>query len=124
MASSIYVTTDLQGLSADLESFQLGLGREVTKMKRDAAEIVASQARRNAPVLTGGLRDSISGQARGVVSNVPQGPVWEFGGTIRPRGYPINIPRSEMATRAGQTEVGRVEDMMAREAERLLARLF
>ncbi len=124
MGSSIRVTTDLQGLAADLESFQLGLGREVTKMKRDAAEIVASQARKNARVDTGELRDSISGQARGVVSNVPQGPVWEFGGTIRPRGYPIRIPRSEMATRAGQTEVGRVENMMAREAERLLSRIF
>ncbi len=123
-------------LARDLESVKAGLSRELTAMKREAAELVATGARGNmrygpGPRLAAKnpnddrlphIRDTISGQARGVVSSHPAAKVWEFGGTIAPSGAPIQIPRLEMAQRAGRDRQDDIERLMADRVEDLLDR--
>ena len=138
MAISVGVELpDLDELRRDLESFQLGLGREVSRIKADAAQMIADKAKPLTPLGPGPipgrrhpsdalphLRDTIKATGRGaVVSDHPAALVHEFGGTIEPRGTPIRIEASHMAERAGEAMVDRVESEMSRRIERLLSRI-
>lgn len=114
----------------DLEALQIGLGAKLTDLRREAAEILARQTAANAPYGPGPqsprdnlphLRDTITSRASGVVSTHPAALVHEYGGTIEPRGVPIQIPRREMAARAVLTEGQRVEETLARSLDDLLA---
>lgn len=129
-------TPDLKELRADLESAALGLGREVSKVKRDAADEIAKAARPLTPRGPGPIAgrknpsdalphiaDTIKGSARGVVSDHPAALVTEFGGTIRPRGSDIQIHAAHMAEKAGDAKVRDVERQMQQDVERLLSRI-
>jgi hypothetical protein len=117
-------------LRQDLEALQIGLGRELTALKRSAAETLARSTRANTPLGPGPqsphdalphIRDTITARAAGVVSTHPAALVHEFGGTIAPRGVPIRIPRREMAARALRENATQIERDLAAAVERLIA---
>lgn len=78
--------------------------REVQAVTKVAAEIVAVQARANAPrrsgALAGSIRATTSGNKGIVRSKLPYAKVQEYGGVIRPRGAAITIKRSAFVGRA------------------------
>lgn len=78
--------------------------KELRTVVKRAAEIVAVDARLHVPRRTGKLAASIragtSGSTGLVRSRLPYARVHEWGGTIRPRGVPITIQRSEYIARA------------------------
>lgn len=118
---------DLRELAADLESADLGLGREITTVKREVAGIVAGRARRfsirTPGTITGELADSIEARAFAVIGTKPQTAVHEFGGDIAPRGTAFHIEESAFALKAGAREQGRAERRLAEATDRLLDRL-
>lgn len=89
-----------------------GALRMVQAVTKSAAQIVASDARTLAPRRTGALAGSITATTAGhagiVKSNVPYAAVHEWGGTIRPRGTPFHIKRSEYVGRAQDRNADKV----------------
>jgi len=85
----------LAKLRRDLKAIDKDLGKSLTDHLREIAKEVRDEARSRAPRKTGALASSIkhSVRARGasVYSNSPYANVQEWGGTIRPRGTPIEI---------------------------------
>lgn len=138
MSGTLRLRTDfdrLKDLQADLEAVQIGLGRQVASAKSEASGIIAGRARRLTPVGPGPIagakhpddrlphiRDTIRGTARGVVTTHPGGLVHEWGGTIRPRGAPIQIRRSAMTQKGAAREQARVERLLDRRVDELLDR--
>jgi hypothetical protein len=136
MAFTLRVHADVREVRRDLESVDVGLGRELGAIRRDAADLVARRATRLAPRGPGPiagarhpddrlphLADTIAGKVSGVFSSHPGAIVHEHGGTIAPRGprvQTIRIPRSAMAHRAGVQMAARVEDLMADRVDALL----
>lgn len=90
----------LRALRRDIRKMQPDTVRELRKVIKDAAQIVAEEARTRAPVRTGRLAGSIRATTSGdkgiVRSPLPYAAVHEFGGTIRPKGAPIAIRGSHM----------------------------
>lgn len=126
MPSTIRIKVpDLGDLRADLDSVQLGLGREVARAIRLVAEPIVSETAHNAPfdprhrghphddlphiAESIGMRVLSNGAA--IVSSHPGAPVWEFGGTIHPRSpeQEIHIPERAMARRAGEDRLDDTE---------------
>lgn len=138
MAVKLRAKTDLLGVQHRLEALNLELGREVEKLRRRAAELIVPKARAHVPIThyptrRGHLAASLaagSGQVRsggsgfGVISRVPQGGVHEFGGTIAPRGYPIRIRPSRMATLGGEESLPQVDELLREGVDDLLRRYF
>lgn len=98
---------EVQGLKAlrtALRTTDRAALREVQKVTKAAAQIVAKEARKNAPRRTGDLAASLRGTTQGnagiVRSPLPYAKVHEWGGTIQPRGVPITIKRSAYVDRA------------------------
>lgn len=101
------VAIDTRGFTSLARGFramdhELGLAfsaslREIGNEIRD--KIRASQA---PPFRTGRLRQSVKVSVRrgtiSLYSTLPQAPVWEFGGTIEPRGAPIHIPETSFVS--------------------------
>jgi hypothetical protein len=127
MPSTLRVRSeDLKELRADLEAVEIGLGREVAAMKREAAGLVSGRAARFSQTtpgrITGELAGSLKPRGATVVTTVPQGPVHEFGGTIAPRGTPFRIARSAFTAKAGERERARIERRLAQRVDGLLER--
>jgi phage gpG-like protein len=100
----------LRELRAALRALGPAAGRELRDGIKDAAELVALQARRDAPrgepgrdphpgQLAASIRAPKGAQAA-VVSRLPYAGVHEWGGTIAPRGVPIEIDRARYVGRA------------------------
>lgn len=110
----------LKELRRSLRGVDRGALREVQKVTKAGAQIVATEAKRNAPRRTGQLAGSLKATTQrtaGIVrSPLPYAKVHEYGGTIRPRGVPITIKRSAY--------VGRALDAKAEEVGRALAEGF
>jgi anthranilate/para-aminobenzoate synthase component II len=115
---------------ADLEALQIGLGRKVTELRRQAAEELARTAAQFVPLGPGPqsprdnlphIRDTIKGRAQGVVAFHPAGLVTEFGGTIKPRGAAVRIPARHQAAKALQVEFARVEELLSTAMDELIA---
>lgn len=101
---------------ADLEAVGIGLGRLLTEIFKEGAEIAAAGARpltpfdpEHDPARKDGLphiADSlyVIGLASGaaVAARHPGAVVHEFGGTIAPKGHEIEIHAAEMAHTAGK----------------------
>ncbi len=88
-------------LDHSLRAIQKDIEKELTKELRrignEARDVVRSST--HSPYLTGKTRKSVKTSVRrksevSLYSNLPQAPVWEFGGTIKPRGVPISIPKT------------------------------
>jgi hypothetical protein len=92
-------------LTLALRAIEKDTEKELNKALRDLGNEVRDKIRGSAasPFLTGRLRKSIRTSVRGksqvsLYSTLPQAPVWEYGGTIRPRGVPITIPKTNFVT--------------------------
>lgn len=118
----------LRKLDRDLD---VGLGRYIREMARD----VRDDARANTPVgrpdrraagqrKPGGLgksiRHSVTQKRATLYSNEPDAPVHEFGGTIRPRGVPIQIQEVAMLRGAVAGRTDEVESHMTQMFDRLV----
>ncbi len=89
-------------LNAHLKAIEKEIEKELSKELRRVGNEVRDRVRSSTqrPHRTGRLRRSVKTSVRrktqvSLYSNLPQAPVWEFGGTIRPKGAPIEIPRTE-----------------------------
>jgi phage gpG-like protein len=106
----------LAQLRRDLRKMQPDTLKEVRGVLKHSAEIVAATARARAPRRTGRLAASIRATTAGnravVRSPLPYAAVHEFGGTIRPRGAPIRIRRSEMVTGALERNRDRIANAL------------
>lgn len=93
-----------KGLTAELR----GIGKEVQ------AKVRGSTA---SPYRTGKLRRSVKTSVRArevtLYSNLPQAPVWEWGGGIRPRGVKIVIPKTQFVTSEAFDASEDTEDRLA-----------
>jgi hypothetical protein len=72
-----------------------GAPRMVTAVIRDSVQPLAESARSHAAAFSTQIPPSIRGVAyatsASIRSRLPQSGVWEFGGTIEPKGTPIEI---------------------------------
>lgn len=116
----------LRELRRDLRAMDAALPKEVSGVLRQAAQIVADEARRRAPVRSGtlaaGYRPGTAGDKALVRTTVPYAPVHEFGGTIRPRGTPITIRKQSMIYGAIARRREDVERLLLREFDQLASR--
>lgn len=103
MANEVYVK-GLAELRRDLRRTDKEALKGVQAATRAAAKIVAGEAGRIAPRQTGELAAGYKGTTKGnrgiVYSTVPYAPVFEWGGTIAPRGAPISIRAEQPIGRA------------------------
>lgn len=84
-------------LAAIAKDTEKELTAELRKVGNEARDVVRSST--EAPYRTGKTRKSVRLSVRrktvlSLYSNSPQSPVWEFGGVIRPKGKPIEIPQT------------------------------
>ena len=125
MAQAVEVE-GLADLRKALRGLDKGALREVQKVTKSAAQLVATEAAGLAPHRSGRLSQSIkaatSGNAGIVRSQLPYAKVHEYGGTIRPAGSPITILRSEFIGRAQDRKASEVADLLARRFADLAAR--
>jgi hypothetical protein len=90
--------------------------REMSTALKVGLGPVLARARGNAPRRTGALAESLrpfaTGLRTGIRSRLPYAGVQHWGGTISPRGAPIEIRRTEFITRAiGAREEFIVDDL-------------
>lgn len=108
----------------------LGLSRYIREMARDVRDDARSRApvgrpdrRANDQRKPGGLsksiRHSVTQKRATLYSNEPDAPVHEFGGTIRPRGVPIEIREVAMLRGAVADQADQVEAHMTQMWDRL-----
>lgn len=90
----------LKELHRRLKDADAGMGREVTKVNKYAANLLADEARPRYPRRSGALQRSVRARATGTAARVAVGGKtapyagWiEFGGTIAPRGAPVHRTR-------------------------------
>lgn len=92
-------------------------------MSEELAEVAGTSASKisgsqDAPYATGKTRGSVKmlqeGDAKfSLQSPEPQAAVWNWGGTIEPRGAPIEIPRTEFVTGTVETYGGDIDEKIA-----------
>jgi phage gpG-like protein len=101
----------------------------IKKANKDAAEKVAADARRRAPVRSGRLRDSIrsSGQALAAIvregnAKVPYAGWIDYGGTIRPHGEITRpfLPEGRILTPALNAQRDEIVDQYEQAINRVL----
>lgn len=127
-------TKGLGALNRSLGKIDKALKRDAVKHLRETAKDVAGTAGSLAPRgtrplprgRTVRLADSYKGAAnqRGgsVYSNLPQAPVFEYGGTIAPRGVPITIRKHRVVGFAIQREAPRIEEEIGDLLDRIARR--
>lgn len=88
-------------LNADLRDIVKETEKELVKEMRRVGNEARDAVRRSneAPYRTGRLRKSVKTSVRrksevSLYSTLPQAPVYEFGGRIKPRGSVITIPKT------------------------------
>lgn len=108
----------LREFRRDLKRLSPELDRELAKEIKSAAQTVAREARADprTPRRTGRYANSIRVYAAkggaSVGSRLPQAGVLHWGGTIRPRGVPIEFPRRAVIFDAAERQSPRlVEDV-------------
>ena len=124
-------TEGLNQLNRSLGKIDKDLKRSSLRHLRDTAGDVARTAGSLAPKgkrplppnRKVRLADSFKGAAnqRGasVVSHLPQAPVFEYGGTIAPKGTPITINRTQMVGKAVQKDARRIEEEVGNLLDRI-----
>lgn len=109
-------TQGLSKLQRSLGKIDKDLRRDSIRHLREVAKRVRGTGQGFAPVRTGALKGSFRYQAgnRGasVSSALPYAAVHEYGGTIAPRGVPIEIKRSRMLGRAVGEHAGDIEEQL------------
>jgi hypothetical protein len=134
-------SVDTGDLRADLESIQLGLGKEVGRLLQRAIEPLVQPARAlapydpahraNRPDGLGHIRDSItvggkSAKSATLISTHPAAAVFEWNDgvtpAIAPRGVPLTIKAVQMAHKAAEARLAQVEKTVADGVSDLIAR--
>lgn len=115
------LAASLKLIAKESEKALIGEMRRVGNEARDYV-----RAGHGPPYDTGALRKSVRTSVRGkatisLYSNLPQAPVWEWGGTIRPRGVPINIPKTQFVTGAAKKFGDHIDDELAVAFDRIAA---
>jgi hypothetical protein len=91
--------------------------KELGGRLREMASNVLEDARPGIPRLTGELaasfRISVTQRRVTIYSRLPQAPVVHWGGTIEPRGVPINFPRTDFLTRVLEAQRDELVDDVA-----------
>lgn len=123
MAKVFAVRTEgLREFRRDLRRLDPALDRELRIELRESIIKVAAQAALLAPRRTGELaasyRPYVRQNAAGIRSALPYAPVIEYGGTIRPRGVPIEFKRSLPVTRAVLREADTIVESFGDAVER------
>jgi hypothetical protein len=119
------VFTDLAAsLKVIQKASEKALLAEMRRVGNEARDYV--RAGHGPPYETGALRKSVKTSVRrkstiALYSNLPQAPVWEWGGTIRPRGVPINIPKTQFVTGAAKKFGDHIDDELAVAFDRIAA---
>jgi hypothetical protein len=112
----------LRELRRDLRRLDPALDKEVRRGFREASRPILQTAQGFAPNRTGqlarSLRISVTQRGIAITSTHPGAGVIHWGGTIEPRGYPIEFPRSAFAIRAGEAHLNRLADEMGDAVER------
>lgn len=103
-------------ISKDLRKSSVAELRDIAKKVRDDAR---SNAPRRSGKLAASLRYSATNTGARVTSTLPQAPVHEYGGVIRPRGVPIRIKRSEFVGRAVRDNARGIEEQIGDLLERI-----
>lgn len=119
-------TEGLTPLLRSLNKVNKGAGKEIKQGLREIAKKVRADAKPLAPKgtkplpanrkvrLAGSIRYSATTKGASVGSALPQAPVLEYGGTIRPRGVPIKIKPHKFLTRAVQKDTAHIEEELGR----------
>lgn len=128
-SASIDTRVSIEGLAdlrRDFRAIGAGLNRELNAELREAAAIASRDAASLAPRRTGRLAASYKpfarGNAIGVRSRLPYAAVHEWGGTIRPRGVPIDIRRSAPVSQAVERNADRIVEELGDRIEGLARR--
>lgn len=120
MATPLPATLAIEKFNADLRDIQRGTEKELIKELRalgnEARDKVRSSTAR--PFRTGRTRRGIKTSVRRKVevslySLDPQAPVWNWGGTIKPRGTPITFPRTEFVSGVVEKEGADFDERIA-----------
>jgi hypothetical protein len=137
MASTLRLklTVDIGTLVQDLDSVELGLGREVGKVLERGADIVARRTGElmpRGPGPQGGkdnlphIADTVAGFANQLTATIagthPAVQVLNFGGTIAPRGHEIHFPHKHYAQQAADEVMPRLEQQVEDDVNELAAR--
>lgn len=117
---------DLGKIDRDLRKDSVGRLREVAKKVRGDARSLAPKGTApktpGVPHLAQSLRYSASNRGAAITSAAPHAPVWNYGGTIRPSGSPIEIPRTQFMGRAVAKNTRHIEDELGELVESLARR--
>ena len=115
-------TTGLREFRRDLRRIDAEVDKELRVELREAVGTVAAQAAATAPRRTGRLAASYRPFANlrtaGVRSRLPYAGVIEYGGTIRPRGTPIEIRRYAPITGAIKQHTERIVEQFGDAVDR------
>lgn len=97
-----------------------GLEKETSSKLREVGERVRDEVRTShePPFATGALRESFKTSVRrklevSIYSLKPQAPVWEWGGSIAPKGSTITFPRTTFVTKTVFENADRIDDELA-----------
>ena len=117
---------DLNPTLRALNKVNKDASKEVKRGLRQIAKEARADAVPLAPRLTGELagsyRYSATTKGAALFSSLPQAGVHEFGGTISPRGVPIEIKRSRALGRAVDRNTADIEEKVGRLFESLARR--
>jgi phage gpG-like protein len=116
----------LRELQRSLKAIQPDARREITRTLKDSARDVSRAAGPLAAHSSGRLSQSFKPGAsmmQGYVkSRLPYAAVQEFGGTIRPKGAPVEIQPHPAATRALEMQQDSIIDKIGDALERVASR--
>lgn len=107
-------------LDADLNKIRKETEKELSKKLKEVGTIARDAVRSSEedPYATGTLRKSFKVSVRkkylvSLYSNLPQAPVWEWGGGISPHGHEIEIPRTEFVTKTVREKGDEIDEEIA-----------
>jgi phage gpG-like protein len=108
----------LRELRRDLKAIKPEVHKELRDVNKDAAELVAAEARATAKRgktgrYGGGFKAGSSGDKAMVRNRVPYANVQHWGGSIRPRGVRIYIKGDRVAEKAGVKHADQVLERLA-----------
>jgi phage gpG-like protein len=116
----------IREMQRELRRVDPEIARELRPALKTAADVALPAARALAPRRTGrlaaSLRASVSGSTARIRSPLPYAGVQHWGGTIRPRGTPILIRRTEFISRAVARNEERIVDELGDAIDTVLRR--
>lgn len=127
MAAPAIRVEGLREFRRDLRRLHPEVDRELRAELRQVGENVAREASAHAVRRTGRYAASMRAYATGatvsVGSRLPQAGVLHWGGTIRPRGVPIEFPRRPIIEDAAQRQMDMIAEELGHAVEKAAFRV-